>query len=220
MFVCVCFFFFFFFFTRRPFYFHVHGWKSYYKGVQLFKKKKKKKKKKTKWHFIPTICPRCLSRLVINTAQYCRWHYKCGTSPWDENETGLHQVLLIRRGGDGGGSVKLNHFWHSVHSSRSNNNCGRWLNRVCMKGLWSEHSHLNWIDLIHQSDVFNGIFLSDCSCRGATRFILSRGPRASHRCFVYTGLEYILCVFFWGEKGRRLLVFPFLHYPRCSGGFK
>lgn len=138
----LCFFFFLFFFTRRPYYFHVHGWKSYYKGVQLLKKRKEKKK----WHFIPTICPRCLSRQVINTAQYSRWHYKCVASPWDENETGLHQVLLIRRaGGRGGVGVKLNHFWRSVHSSRSNNNCGRWLNRVCMKGLvkWTQSFKLD-----------------------------------------------------------------------------
>ena len=119
---------------------------------------------------------------------------------WDGAASG---AIDPESGGGWGVGVKLNHFWRSVHSSRSNNNCGRWLNRVCMKGLWSEHNHLNWIDLIHQSDVFNRIFLSDCSWRDAAWFKVSRGPHASPVfCLNWVGLFYVCFVFFtgWGRK--------------------
>ena len=56
----------FFFFTRRPFYFHVNSWKSYYKGVQLLKKKKKKRKEKMALHSynLPKV-------LILPGHQYC-----------------------------------------------------------------------------------------------------------------------------------------------------
>lgn len=77
---------------------------------------------------------------------------------------------------------KLNHFWPSVHSRRSNNNCGRWLN---WGGLnWTQSLKLNRSHP-SENDVFDRIPRSDCSSGSPAQVLVLWGSFASSCLFVY-----------------------------------
>lgn len=124
-------------------------------------------------HSLPEVL--ILPRIVINTAQYCQWLYKCSSPPRDVNEMGCIRCHWSEL-------RKLNHFWPSVHRGRSNNNCRQWLN---WGGLnWTQSLELNGSHP-SKNDSFDRIPWSNCSSGCSAQVMVWQGSFASSYFFFF-----------------------------------